>query len=184
MVIIISMELFRGYAYSPRAFEGLKNVLIENLRGRPPVFLCVGSDKLVSDCLAPIVAENLRQNDCPFYIYGGLNAPITATNCEFAHDFIRAVHPTSRLILIDSMATRSQARLGDIVVSREYYGAVNNLALHPDLCIYGVTSLLHGKMLDCARLRNVLFTANIIANAIFSSINYLELNSQNVVALS
>ncbi len=174
MAILFSMELFRGYAFSPRAFEGLRKVLTECLGDKPPVFLCIGSDKIVGDSLAPIVAENLRRNDCPYYIYGGLNAPITATNCEFAYSFIRAVHQTSQIVLLDSMATRSQARLGDIVVSREYYGAVNDVKLMPDLCIYGVTSLLNGKMLDCARLRNVLYTANIISGAILSALNSLD----------
>ena len=59
--------------------------------------------------------------------------------------------------------------LGDIVVSREYYGAINKLNIKPDLCIYGVNSLLRNNLLNCARLRNVLHTAQVISNAIYSA---------------
>ena len=146
------MELCRGYVFAPRSRERLKECLVENIGTAQIVILCLGTDKLVGDCLAPLVAENLRKNDFPCYIYGGLHAPITAQNCEFAFDFVRTVHKDAKIILSDSMATKEQARLGDIVVSQEYFGAINSLNIKPDLCIYGVTSLLKNGMLNCARL--------------------------------
>ena len=173
------MELFRCYAFSPRACDDLSRVLRSEI-GRTPVFLCVGSDKIVGDSLAPVVAENLRRFNLPYYIYGGLNAPITAQNCEFAYEFIRAMHPTSMIVLIDSMATYEQARLGDIVVSREYYGAINKLNIKPDLCIYGVNSLLRNNLLNCARLRNVLHTAQVISNAIYSA---TQITEDNIISI-
>lgn len=160
------MELFRGYGYAPNTKGSLAKFLSEYFLHNDIVLLCLGTDKLVGDCLAPLVAEKLRQNEFPFYIYGGLNAPITAQNAQFAYDFIRTIHPTSKIILVDSMATTKQANLGDLVVTKEYLGAFRNLEIYPDLCIYGVTSLLHNNLLNCARLRNVEFLANLICNSI------------------
>ena len=160
------MELFRGYVYAPQTEMRLKIFLKNEFGNKNPVFLCLGTDRIVGDCLAPLTAEYLRKKEIPYYIYGGLNSPITAKNCEFACDFIRTMHPTSILVLIDSMATRSQANLGDIVITNEYYGAINLLNITPDLCVYGVTSLLKGSMLNCARLRNVEYIAQILSQSI------------------
>ncbi|MBQ7977241.1 MAG: DUF1256 domain-containing protein [Clostridia bacterium] len=165
------MELFRGYAFSNVTCSRLSEFLGEYLANKKPVFLCLGTDKVVGDCMAPLVADFLRQQELPYYIYGGLSAPITAQNCEFAFEFTRSVHTDSDIILIDSMATREQARLGDIVVSEEYYGAINSLKIKPDLCIYGVTSILKNGLLNSARLYNVEKTAKIIAKSIKNAIN-------------
>lgn len=165
------MELFRGYAFAASTLTRLKECLIENLGTKKVVFLCLGTDKIVGDCLAPIVAEKLRKNDLPCYIYGGLCAPITAKNCEFAFEFVRSVHSDSKVVLIDSMATREQARLGEIVVSQEYFGAINSLNIKPDLCIYGVTSLLKNKLLDCARMYLVEQISDSITEAILDFYN-------------
>ncbi len=165
------MEIFRGYAFSTRTVDALSNALKNEFLDKQPVFLCLGTDRIVGDCLAPLTADIMRQRKLPFYIYGGLNAPITAKNCEFACDFIRVMHPNSLLVLIDSMATRTQANLGDIVVNNDYFGAINALKIQPDLCIYGVVSMLKNNLLNCARLRNVEYIARVISNAIENALS-------------
>ncbi len=164
------MELFRSYVYANSTQARLQDFLQNYFEGKKPIFLCLGTDKLVGDCLAPLIAEKLRILKLPYYIYGGLDAPITAQNASFAYEFIRTVHPTSTLILIDSMATKTQSNLGDIVITEKYFGAFHDIQIKPDLCIYGVTSLLYNNLLNCARLANVERIANTVATAIKNSL--------------
>ncbi len=163
------MEIFRGYSYAPNTKVCLSKILSKILEQNDIVLLCLGTDKLVGDCLAPLIAEKLRQNNFPFYIYGGLNAPITTQNAQFASEFIRAIHPTSKIVLIDSMTTTNQANLGDIVITNQHHSAFNNLKINADLCVYGITSLLYNNLLNCAKLRNVVFLANLICDSFFDA---------------
>lgn len=168
------MELFRSYVYANNTLMRLQSFLIDYLKGKKPVFLCLGTDKLVGDCLAPLCATKLRKLNLPYYIYGGLEAPITSQNATFAYEFIRTIHSTSTIILIDSMATRSQANLGDIVITNNYISAINTINIKPDLCIYGVTSLLHNNLLNCARLNNVEKIADTMSTAISNALSMIQ----------
>ena len=78
--------------------------LMRELRGKEmPVFLCVGSDKFVSDSLAPIVSEMLtKKYNIPAYVYGGLDYNINATNLTCAVNYIETVHPHNPIVLIDA----------------------------------------------------------------------------------
>ena len=74
--------------------------LLNKLRGKEmPVFLCVGSDKFVCDCLAPIVAEMLtKKYNIPAYVYGGLDYNINASNLTQAKNYIETIHSTQGFI--------------------------------------------------------------------------------------
>ncbi len=78
--------------------------LLRLLRGKEmPVFLCVGSDKFVSDSLAPIVSEMLtKKYNIPAYVYGGLDYNINATNLTYAINYIETMHPHNPIVLIDA----------------------------------------------------------------------------------
>ena len=76
---------------------------------KEPVFLCVGSDKVVCDSVGPIVAEMLtKKYNIAAYVYGGLDYNINAQNLTQALNYIEITHPNSQIILID-------ATLGDNV---------------------------------------------------------------------
>jgi len=66
------------------------------------VFLCLGSDKIVFDCLGPIVGTMLVNKKLPHYVYGTLARPITALQVEKAIEFIRKFHYGAEVIVIDS----------------------------------------------------------------------------------
>ena len=71
------------------------------LRNR--VYLCLGSDKFVFDCLGPIVGSLLsRDPRCDGYVYGTLAEPITALQVEEAIKFIRRFHVGAEVVAVDS----------------------------------------------------------------------------------
>ena len=71
-------------------------------RGRP-VFLCVGSDKFVSDSVGPIVSELLRKKfNINAYVYGGVDYNINATNLMQVVNYVDTVHCGSLVIVIDA----------------------------------------------------------------------------------
>ncbi len=158
------MQLLSLYAYSKNASENLAKFLSLNFN-KPPVLLCLGTDRLLADSLGPLTADKLRERCYPAFIYGGLHSPITHQSAEFACDYIRTMHPYSPLIIIDSMATSSQYRLGHIVVSKDYVGAIQTLSLNADLYIYGITSILNNNMLKNARLDNIYTLSNALTSA-------------------
>lgn len=69
----------------------------------PPVFLCIGSDRVTGDSLGPLVGTSLFYSSMfPFPVYGTLNHPIHALNLENAMGHIKAVHPRSPIIAVDA----------------------------------------------------------------------------------
>lgn len=132
----------------------------------PPILLCLGTDKLLADCLGAIVATTMRSRNYPNYIYGGLESPITQQNAQFCHDFIHTMHPASPLIIVDSMATLKQHRLGYISITNSYIGAVNSFKFEADIFIYGITTLIQNNKLCSARLYNILTLNSIICDAL------------------
>lgn len=92
---------------------------------RPEVYLCIGSDKLVFDCLGPIVGSLLKR-DARFngYVYGTVEEPVTALQVEEAIRFIRRFHFGAEVTVVDSAVGR-----------REEVGKIKtfNSGLHPAL---------------------------------------------------
>ena len=159
------MEIFSIYSYAKNAAEKISQFLLSKF-STPPVLLCLGTDRMLADCLGAMVATDLRNADYPNFIYGGLAAPITHQSAQFCHDFIHTMHPSSPLIIIDSMATTEQARLGHISINSAYVGAINSLDLHADLFIYGISSLFRNNRLCAARLNNIFSLNSAISDGI------------------
>ena len=148
--------------------ENLSNALKTGLK-KSPIVLCLGTDTILADCLGPLVAEKLKQNNYPNFIYGGLSKPITSKNAEFASLFIDTIHSNTSKVIIDSMTTQNQSRLGKIILSNSYIGAINNLNLKADLFIYGITSILNSKSkFSYCRLYQIEELANKIATALLT----------------
>ncbi len=74
---------------------------------RPTVYLCIGSDRLIFDCLGPIVGSMLKNNKSfNGYVYGTMAEPITALQVESAVKYIRRFHFGAELVVIDSAVGR------------------------------------------------------------------------------
>lgn len=71
--------------------------------GIPPVFVCIGSDRVTGDSLGPLVGSRLYCADnFKFPVYGTLDSPIHALNLKDAMQCIRRSHPYSPIIAVDA----------------------------------------------------------------------------------
>lgn len=74
----------------------------------PPIFVCIGSDRVTGDSLGPIVGTRLHSlEEFPFPVYGTLDFPIHAMNLRDAMRSIKHIHPRNPVIAVDaSLGTR------------------------------------------------------------------------------
>ena len=140
-----------------------------------PVFLCVGTDKVVCDSLAPIVAEILREKySINSYIYGGLQNIIHAQNLMEAVRYLEAFHADKFIVLIDATVG---ANVGEIVVTDgAYAGMGNTLPMKKvgDMSILGVVGSTKRFDLYSTRLGSVVRLARYIAMGIATYLNAIK----------
>lgn len=99
-----SFSVFNRYAKN-----GVCQAINEcNPKRLKPIFVCVGSDLVVGDSLGPLIGTRLREKDCGTYVYGTLNAPVTAKEVNYAKKYIRQMHPNSIIIAIDAAVGDSE----------------------------------------------------------------------------
>ncbi len=108
------------------------------------VYLCIGSDKIIFDCLGPIVGSVL-QREISFngFVYGTLSCPVTALQVETAIDFIRRFHYGSNVVVIDS-AVGKKDEIGKIKFFnrglRPALGIDKNMRVVGDKSIMGIVT--------------------------------------------
>ena len=137
-----------------------------------PVFLCVGTDKVVGDSIGAIVGEILTNNDSiSGYIYGNLEHNITATNISDTIFKIKNLHPNSPIVVIDGI-------LGDIdeVGQVKFYpygtipaGEFNNGEFVGDysiLAVVDVKGIDTLTFLNSVKLKTAIDMARFIADSI------------------
>jgi len=102
-----------GYRYMVTA-EVLRLIWGEKL---PPVFLCIGSNRLSGDRLGPAIGQLLiKKHDARAFVYGTLERPVTRNNVLEVHDFIKRTHG-GKLFAIDA-ALGSNEEKGMISIYR------------------------------------------------------------------
>jgi len=157
---------------------------IQKDAAEPPVFMCIGTDKVTGDSLGPLVGHLLTgRHNIDAFVYGTLSAPITAKNLIFSHLFIRAMHPTSALVAVDAALGRPE----DIGLIKVYKGGVmpgsatnKNLPLVGDLAVMGIvnTTGVHDYMLlHSTRLNIVYEMAEKIAAGIADALTVREMKN-------
>jgi len=133
-----------------------------------PVFMCVGTDKIVADSLGPIVAEKLKKSyRIPAYVYGGLDYNINATNLIECYNYIKTIHPNSAIVLIDATLAED---VGQVKICKGAFAGAGNVLPSikiGDISILGVVGK-KGKdfRLNSVRIKDILDMAEIIANTI------------------
>ena len=79
-----------------------------------PVYMCIGTEKVFSDSLGPRVGTLLNENmNKPCFVYGLCNSNITAENLLYSYNFIKALHPSSAIVVIDA-AVGSSDQIGNV----------------------------------------------------------------------
>ncbi len=142
-----------------------------------PVIVCVGSDLVLGDSLGPLVGTMLKQKGCGAYIYGTLNAPITAKEVEYAKTYIKQTHPNSQLIAIDA-AVGDADDVGIIKVLnrglKPGLGVNKDLSMLGDVSVIGVVagkSMENYNLFNLTRLNLIYKMSQIIADAV---VDYLK----------
>jgi len=150
------------------AYDILKRLHLE----KKPVFLCVGSDKYVCDCLAPIVSEMLtKKYNINAYVYGGLDYNINASNLTQAINYVETEHPFSQIILIDATLGDN---VGKVIMTNGSFAGLGKVLPIRKIGNFSILGVVSQKVktfdLNSTRLRVVLSQAKFIAKGIAMAI--------------
>lgn len=108
-----------------------------------PIILCIGNPLVLEDSLGPLVGTFLKENGYENFVYGGTKEPISSKNLKLAQNYVRSVHPSEKILVVDSSTTKIPSRIGKIVLTKNYEPFNPNLKetkLFADLFLFGVTS--------------------------------------------
>lgn len=108
------MELFRTNYKNPdikKFVRVLSPYINEN-----NLIVCIGTDKCIGDCLAPLVGTLLMDKGYDYPLYGTLKYPVHAVNIKDKLKEIRNKYPNKFIIAIDA-SVGEESRIGEIVVS-------------------------------------------------------------------
>jgi len=124
---------------------------------KPPILLCIGTDRVTGDCFGPLVGTMLlNTHSADTYIYGTLDSPVTALNLLQTVAFIKFKHPNRTILAIDSSLGK-ESDVGNIRVIADgiYPGAatgknlpkVGDFSITATIAPLGKSSLLYGVRL-------------------------------------
>lgn len=106
--------------------EGLREEIVANLAnllntsGAEPVFLGIGSERHILDCLGPLTGTMIKENTSALPVYGTLDEPLNARNLSTRMELIRQQYPGSLEIAIDA----SLASADDLGMVKLFQGAL------------------------------------------------------------
>lgn len=192
--------------FNPTANNSLQNLTLQLCNtyfnhAKKPVFVCLGTTKVLGDCLGPIVGELLtKKYSICNYVYGNLAQNITQKNISDYFCFIKAKHPKTPIYVIDAclgdltavgyvnfksgaiytngtLTNKRELTDNDNATSVYHYGDYNLTA-----CVntVGINSLLFLKTI---KLNSVLECAEFIAKAIYYSTKLFENLTQPLTKL-
>ncbi|EMT38311.1 putative sporulation protein YyaC [Thermoanaerobacter thermohydrosulfuricus] len=140
------------------------------------IFLCIGTDKFISDSLGPIVGDLLSKTiSSNYFVYGTLKSPIHAMNLEENIKYIKKKHPNSKIIAIDASLGDKES-IGKISIKKAplYPGKGVGKMLPPvgDISIVGIVDVYDSIPLNSVRLGFVFDIAEVIAKSIQLALKY------------
>ncbi len=170
-------EIYNFSAFNNFAPSGITQALKEiNKKQKTPVVVCVGSDLVLGDCLGPIVGSSLKQLGARCFVYGTLNAPITAKEINYLNSYFKGVHQNSFVIAIDAaVGLKDEIGLISIVDGglKPGLGVNKKLPTVGDVGIMGIVaekSAQNKQLYNATRLNLVYKMAKIVEEGVF---NYL-----------
>ena len=159
-------------------FYPLSCCLKRLFNGNFPVFVCFGSDLSVGDSLGPKIGYNLLNNlNGKCFIYGTLNATVTAKEADVVYSNIKRLHPKSQIIAIDA-AVGNKSDIGLIKVFDD--GIKPGLGVNKDLNKFGDVSIIaiigekeefNKNILDGVSVSFIENLTNVISKGIIESLN-------------
>ncbi|MDO4523596.1 MAG: spore protease YyaC [Eubacteriales bacterium] len=147
----------------------------------PPIFVCIGSDRVTGDSLGPLVGTSLAHSPYfPYSVYGTLRHPVHALNLGTAVCEIQQRHPHNPVIAIDaSLGSRHHQRYitiapGSIAPGS---GVDKELPAIGDIAITGIINTMGDypqMLLQTTRLSVVMELANCITHGILLASGCLD----------
>ncbi|MGB9780376.1 spore protease YyaC [Caldanaerobacter sp.] len=134
------------------------------------IFLCIGTDRFITDSLGPIVGSLILKALPPiYYVYGTLKNPVHAANLEENLQYIKKKHPYSKIIAVDASLGEKE-NIGKILIKPSPIypgkGVGKNLPPVGNLSIVGIVESLTSRRLNSARLGFIYEIAETIATGI------------------
>lgn len=95
--------VFRKLYYEPDAVHGLTEAMKRLFPdGIEVIFLCIGTDKHILDCLGPLAGTMIKHEAPHITVYGTLEDPLHARNLVPALREIRKAHPGALEVAVDA----------------------------------------------------------------------------------
>ncbi len=155
-----------------------------------PIFVCIGSDRVVGDMIAPLVAERMvRDHKVTAYVYGRLHNPITLSNLSKAMEYITSTHIGQQVIIIDAslgkLSEVGKVKLlhsgcvpaGGFGKSDKVYGEISILP------VVSTTGISDKTFLTCAKFDNILRLSRNIADCVAVSLKVAAAITQETTVL-
>jgi putative sporulation protein YyaC len=189
------MKSFEFSIFNSFCSNGVESSLKDILPNEMPIIVCIGTDLVIGDCLAPLVGSILIKKKAPCYVYGTLSEPVTAKEVNQVGKTIRKLHPNTKIIAVDA----SLGNYDDIGQVRVYdKGLYPGLGVNKKLSVIGDVSILgivcdksykNNNLFNLTRLNLVFKMAEIIAdgllnylNSVIESDNFFTYNSVEKLA--
>ena len=100
--------------YNPQDKQRMVEALKSKTNDAQTVYMCIGTEKVFSDSLGPRVGTLLNENmRAPAFVYGLCDQNITAENLLYSYNFIKTLHPESKIVVIDA-AVGTKEQIGKI----------------------------------------------------------------------
>lgn len=171
------MESIVSHANTYASFVLAKSIKQE-LKGEQPIILCIGSDLVIGDSLAPLVGQMLMENKIKAFLYGTLKHTVTAREVPYLNNYMNYIQPKGKRIVIDA-ALGDRDEVGLIKVkNRPLYpgsGVKKQLGAVGDISILGIVSersIFSQNTYDLVRLKRVYSMAKTISHALCLALNY------------
>lgn len=142
------------------------------------VILCIGSDRVIGDCLGPLVGHKLSSlfKNYEIPVYGTLNNPVHAKNLNTTIKKIRASIQNPYIIALDS-SLGTNSHVGCVTLGKGALhpgiGTGKNLPLVGDVFITGIVNesgLNNIATLQTTHLATVVRLADFISTGVYMSV--------------
>ena len=150
------------------------------------IFVCIGTDKCIGDCVAPLAGTFVNEENKNIKIYGTLENPVHALNIENRLIEIHNNHPNAFIIGIDA-CLGEEDDIGDIRI-RDYAispgkGVDKELPRVGDMSIIGIVDSSENSEFFFSRSIRLSFIWDIakeIGDIVKYTYNKIDLSNNNV----
>ena len=154
--------------HSKTVCHDLSSDILKTYGKTPPVIVCLGTDKVLSDMVGVFVADILKSCNIPTYIFGGTQHCIDKSNIKF----LLEKFTDRKILVVDSGVLRRGNSIAFSNITRLNDGQIFNCP-----CISASTIFIDGNKIKYAELRygEVKLYAQTIANSILDYFSYLAI---------